>query len=501
MRKIFFATTVLFIPFMGLAQGLNFIYSFTNYSSVEGNYVEINTSIDASSIQYVKKTNGKYQAALDMTLVVYTDTLYSTAVYLEQRTILSPEIASKDNHNFASLFDVQKVVLSNGNYPFYLKIKDKNSSDKAIEVRDVININSDANAAAISDIKLVTSYTQTKTPNAFSKNGYDIYPYLFNGYGIDDKEMTFYAEFYNVDKLFGKDSPYITGVSIEDYNTLKAVQGIGKRTKAKAKSMDYILETLDISNLKKGYYNLVIEIRDSNNLLYADKKYAFIKDGNSFEQTDLTATDTYLNNITDSLLLIDDIESLYPVANKAERTFINKEARYQTTEGLRHFLYAYWASNYPDNPEEGYKAYKTRAEYVKSHFSTPERKGYYTDMGKVYLIYGAPDNIIDERFKQNSTMRTQTTSELSSDPDVIFPNEKSFTYLPYQMWRYNQTVFGETNRTFVFYAPMNDVREYRLLHSNARGEISTLFWERVLSNNILPEYTEGEAGLQFKRGY
>ncbi|MDR0789335.1 MAG: GWxTD domain-containing protein [Bacteroidales bacterium] len=501
MKKILIAISLLVVPFVGFSQGLNLIYSFTTYSSAEGNFVEINTSIDASSIEYVKKDNGKYQAALDMTLVVYTDSLCTKALYVEQRSILSPEITSEENRSFASLYDVQKVVLPNGSYPFYLKIRDKNAADKAREVRDIIKMNYKANELAISDIKLVSSYTKTKTPNAFSKNGYDINPYLFESYGIDDKQMIAYAELYNVDKLFGNNKSYVIGVAVEDYNTSKAVADIGKRTKAKTKSLETIFETIDISNLKKGYYNLVVEVRDSNNLLYADKKYAFLKDGNAFEAPVALDDDTYLDNITDPLALIDDIESLAPIANKTERNFIDKEVKGKSTEELRNFLYSYWGANYPDNPKEGYSEYHKRAKYVSQHFATPTKKGYYTDMGRIYMIYGQPDNIIDERFKQTTAMRSQTPAELSTDPEVRSNNNISFTYLPYQMWRYDRTAFGETNRTFVFYAPMNDVREYRLLHSNAKGEPTTLFWERVLSRNNLPEYTEGEAGIQFKRGY
>ncbi|MDR1006818.1 MAG: GWxTD domain-containing protein [Bacteroidales bacterium] len=503
MKRTLLLTALLILPFSVLAQELKLIYSFTNYADSSNNYVEINTSIDASGLEYVKKTNGKYQATLEMTLIIYSDATYSEAMYVEKRNILSPEIADTQSRNFYSLYDVQRAALPNGDYPFYMNIKDKNSQEPAHEIRDVIKIHYDHNQLEFSDIKLIDSFVKTKAKNIYSKDGYDMYPYLFESVSENAKKLTFYGEIYNVYKLFGKNKPYIIGIAIEDFNTSRAIDGIGLRKKSTTKSIERIFETLDISNLKAGYYNLAIEVRDSNNFFYDNKKYAFVKEGNSFEGANLAygEQDTYLDSVKDSLILLDDIESLYPVANKSERNFIDKGIKGKTTEQLRMFLYSYWAANYPDNPQAGYEQYHKRAEYVKSRFSTPNKKGFYTDMGRIYLIYGEPTNIIDERNKVNTAMRRNDMAANSIDPDVLQASTTSFTYLPYQMWRYDQTPFGETNRTFVFYAPMNDVREYRLLHSNATGEISTLFWEHTLSNKNLPYYSEGEAGLQFKRGY
>lgn len=43
--------------------------------------------------------------------------------------------------------------------------------------------------------------------------------------------------------------------------------------------------------------------------------------------------------------------------------------------------------------------------------------------------------------------------------------------------------------------------EYFLLHSDAKGEPFDRFWENTLSRGLLPEGVEGEAGIQFRKGY
>ena len=42
---------------------------------------------------------------------------------------------------------------------------------------------------------------------------------------------------------------------------------------------------------------------------------------------------------------------------------------------------------------------------------------------------------------------------------------------------------------------------YRLLNSNARGEVRTMGWERMLSRNTMDEGAIGEVGMQFNRGF
>jgi hypothetical protein len=68
------------------------------------------------------------------------------------------------------------------------------------------------------------------------------------------------------------------------------------------------------------------------------------------------------------------------------------------------------------------------------------------------------------------------------------------------MWRYDILPADEPKRMFVFFDEFQS-GDYKLLHSNARGEVQDMLWERRLSRNMLDEYVQGEAGMQFERGY
>ena len=79
-------------------------------------------------------------------------------------------------------------------------------------------------------------------------------------------------------------------------------------------------------------------------------------------------------------------------------------------------------------------------------------------------------------------------------------NNGQIFYLPYQLWRYNKLDRDEANRVFIFWDEFRN-GFYRLLISNARGELQDPMWERRLSQQQLGEDVVGEVGEQFKRGY
>ena len=160
-------------------------------------------------------------------------------------------------------------------------------------------------------------------------------------------------------------------------------------------------------------------------------------------------------------------------------------------------------------PEKQWNNYLTRLEYVEENYSYPKTPGYMTDRGRVYLQYGPPDHIRDEKnfvgalYVQNSPDDDNYvvgTNRVNSIVPTKPTNQGHIHYLPYQLWRYNHMDNDYPNRVFLFWDEFRS-GYYRLLNSNARGEIRTPNWERMLSQNQLEEDTLGEVGQQFERGF
>lgn len=145
--------------------------------------------------------------------------------------------------------------------------------------------------------------------------------------------------------------------------------------------------------------------------------------------------------------------------------------------------------------------------YYKKLISTP---GIHTDRGRVYLQYGPPDFVRDEKnyvsANKIGSNQIQSYDNMQMGTDMTLTDGITGTsqghvyYLPYQLWRYNKLDTDDPNRVFLFWDEHRS-GYYKLLNSNARGEVQELGWERRLCRQQLPENVVGEVGEQFNRGY
>ncbi len=120
---------------------------------------------------------------------------------------------------------------------------------------------------------------------------------------------------------------------------------------------------------------------------------------------------------------------------------------------MQQYVNYFWSRHAPEDPEKGWREYQLEVQKVNASFGTRNMKGYETDRGRVYLQYGPPNTIV-----------TETT-----DPNSY----------PYEIWHYYKAG-DQTNRKFVFYSTELSANVYRLLHSDARGELQEPNWELKL---------------------
>jgi GWxTD domain-containing protein len=125
----------------------------------------------------------------------------------------------------------------------------------------------------------------------------------------------------------------------------------------------------------------------------------------------------------------------------------------EDAESKRQFLYEFWWRKDPTPAtaiNEYRKEYQRRIAYTNDNFRSYTRKGWKTDRGRVYVIYGPPNDI--ERFPNNPL---------------------SYSY---EIWRYDQIEGGVI---FVF-ADLQEFGEHMQLHSTKRGEPVNEDWERQI---------------------
>lgn len=462
--------------------------SYSSFFSPEhGSYFETYLSVYGKSVYFVKNKNGKYQATIEITMLFkQNDSIKDFKKY----NLFSPEAADTLKVNF-NFIDQQRFALPDGNYSYELIIADKNSSQQPYRINQDILIEYAQNQVNISGIELIESFKKTITPSIVSKSGYDLIPYVSDFYPEKIKKITFYAEIYNIEKLFGKGEAFLITYFIESYETMKLISNLVQKKREQAKPVNVVFGEFDISKLPSGNYNLAIEVRDKSNKVLTLNKLFFQRSNPSiqFEIKDianLNVEETFAGRYNDKDTLEDYIRSLYPISTDMEKTFINSQLKKLDIRTMQQFFINFWLQRNAINPESNWLVYQKEVEKVNLNYSTKVRRGYDTDRGRVYLQYGAPNEIVDKPFDAGANLM-----------------DGGYGSVPYQIWQYYK-LSNQSNRKFVFANPDLALSDYSLIHSDAIGEINNPNWTRKLSrnNDVNQEedsqYSKGKAGELFK---
>ncbi len=512
MKRLTIFALLMFVAILPMKAQMQAVFGYSTFYVADSDrpYVETYLQFDAWTMQFAKQADGQYVATVDITLVVRQgDSVYFAKKY----DLHSPVVASLDNMDF-SFLDVQRFELANGIYDMELILKDKGSEDAPAIVNEKFVVMYDNVHAALSSVQLMATAKPTVTQNILSRNGYDMEPYVSDFYPEQVGTMNFYYEVYNIDRELG-DKPFVAMAYVEDRQTARRYESMQTVARKKSANTVPIYGTLDISELPSGSYNLVVELRNRDGQSLLIKRVPFYRSNPGVkgeEMGDYMAS--FAASINDEELLTTYIDALYTIASEDERTVIANLLRYNSLTDKQAFLYSFWMRRDALNPEGEWLKYKERIDYVQATFSYPRTPGIHTDRGRVYLQYGPPDFIRDEknyvsanRIGNNNeqafnTLQVTGNNMVTQAGESVYSNTSQghVYYLPYQLWRYNKLATDDPNRVFLFWDEHRS-GYYTLLNSNARGEVQDPGWERRLSRQQLGENVIGEVGEQFNRGY
>jgi len=427
----------------------------------KGPYLETYLSVVGRGVTYLKKDNGKYQGAIEVSIIVRRDTI---RVYRDRYNLLSPE-TDDTTKNLKEFIDEQRIPLPNGDYELDISITDKNNRTKPFETKPVIHINYPENAPALSDIELLESYTKSSQKSILTKNGYDLVPYVSNFYSKNINDIKFYAEIYN-SSYFGSDK-FLVKYYIEQYNSKRMIGQFSHFVKMTPEVANIIMADVPIDSLASGNYNLVVEVRNKKDEMVAKKELFFQRSNpdvvpvikpNDYMGIDINQT--FVANYNNKDTLFEMILCLRPIANQTENdftdTYFQKDVPSKDTLLMKKYFYDFWVTRItketPD-PKELWLKYREEVIKVNKIYGNAFRKGYDTDRGRVYLQYGPPN--------------------------IIAPGIEDPSALPYEVWMYYK-IKDMTNKRFLFYEPNQGNNEFVLLHSDVKGEIYRPEWEKVL---------------------
>lgn len=428
-----------------------------------GPVVETYVEIVANSVSLNADADGKLSGQVQLTLIFKQD---SAIITFDKKTIDSPKM---DVDHITDFLDVQRFSLAPGTYSLEILLKDMKNPEASVQEKTVdIMVPALGDGVSISDLELVSGIKKTETPGIFSKSGYDLIP-LVNDTRINQEmnELILYAEVYGTpEATSGK---YLVRTYLESVNDFKPVESTFKLTRMEAKEVNPVLLRIPVTNLPKGDYNIVLEARSAENELLAQRKMKITRLAPAVvEFTDVNdqlITDSWVAKYDNKAVLFDFVKSLRPTAGLADRRVIDHTFRKVEDSDLKllqQYFYSFWREKDPENPEQAWLDYHKKVLQADKEFGSQTKRGYETDQGRVYLQYGAPDDIADR------------------------PNEPS-TY-PYRIWRY-YNLDGYNNVKFVFYDPQRIGNDYQLLHSeNIRGEITNYRWKLMLETPSFPQH-------------
>ncbi|HRG58370.1 MAG TPA: GWxTD domain-containing protein [Bacteroidia bacterium] len=440
--------------------------------NADGNFVETYLNVNSKSIIYAKNEKGKFQASIGVNILF---TRNDSVFAYEKYNLLSPEyddtLTVKPN-----FIDVQRFLLKNGQYTFELSITDNNNITKPFNYNQIVIVDLNPNVPSVASIELIDSYKKADSTSHYSKNGFDIVPYVSSYFPESISELTFYTEIYAIDRDVPEGETVIINSYLEAFENGVKIQDFFRFSRAKSSKVIPLLGSLNIKTLPSGNYNFVIEARDKENKLIADQRL-FVQrnnpkvEANLNELNALNVQQTFVEKmVADSLN--EYIKCLRPISSRIEVDYANNVVAAKDLLNKKQYFLSFWIKRNQLNPEQEWNIYYARVKEANRLFKTQTRKGYATDRGRVWLQYGKPDS------------------------RLVYDREPSL--YPYELWQYYK-LNNRTNRRFVFTNTDLVSNNYYLIHSDAIGEVRDDRWQTRLNkrNNMYQSFDQEKATDQF----
>lgn len=426
-------------------------------------FIETYLSVDGKSVVYKKNDNGFFQGNIEVTFMFRQQ---GEIKEYDKYQLFSPEVQDTSNIGF-NFIDQQRYFIPQGDYDMEIIISDLNAGKKPFNAIQPVSIKFDDTKIDFSGIQLVQSFSPANQQSILTKGGFDLIPLVYNFYPESVNKLTYYTEIYNTQKILGPDEKFLVVCSIKSFETGNTLKEFVSYKKQDTRPIVTVLNEYDITKLPSGNYRMVIEARNKQNELLASNDIFFQRSNPNiqFSLEDLSAVNinsTFANQITSNDTLQEFINCLAPKATELEKTFIYKQSKLADLKTKQQFFYNFWVSRDPSNPEKAWRDYYNMVLVVNHVYKTQISKGYESDRGRVYLEYGPP-NIISESYNEPSSY-------------------------PYEIWHYYELGDNQRNKKFVFYTHDMITNNFKLLHSDAIGEISNYKWQIFLNSRWYDPY-------------
>jgi GWxTD domain-containing protein len=403
--------------------------------------VEFYYSIPRAGLTYVADTAG-WRAEATLTIQVRSG---DSTVHADRWLVPHVVYDTSSGPRGVNLVGLYPVMLGPGKYVCTMYAQDRNSVDRRDSVTfDVPITPLPATHLVVSDLELATSIRQGGEGSQFFKNTLEVVPNV-EGVFAESQSCWIYAEVYNV--LATEDrSDYTVRTAVLDAVGHEVVSREKPRRRTAESAV--LVDNLAMQNLRTGTYSVLVTLRDSaSRVVSSSGKRFFVYNRALGVDTSLVKgaariAGTEFARMDEAQLDAEFARARYLAAD-------NEKAQYPSLRGeeaKREFLLAFWSRR----PPGARTTLLERARFADQYFHTVRRAGYLADRGRVYIIYGPPDDI--DRHPSEAETR------------------------PFEIWSYNSLQGG-----VIFAFVLKQIGgEYELVHSTYRDEVRDDNWMRFV---------------------
>jgi GWxTD domain-containing protein len=439
--KFLFILTFLISFNAGLRSEFRFDYDYCVFKSEDARlYLEFYYSFYQNQLQFIKTSDG-FEADGYLNIQIIDKSDGQTKVQQTYKVpITVPDTSGYNRNN--NLTGQVNYLIDSGQYSVKITVKDYNSQTDSSVFEDNLSLSRFSESkVALSCIQISNGIEQTNdSKNIFYKNTLEVIPNPLRLFGSNLSTLYYYYEIYNLNKNTISDNCTIVS-EITDLNDV-VIKTKEKKYTVKNNSKVEI-GIFNISDLKTNPYKLIIKVLDDKNAeVIRNQKKFLIFNADSSIVTDNVKENYQISdfaNISGEDLDKEFAYAVYIATDKEKNQYEN----INNVEGKRKFMYEFWKSR-----DVTRKDYFQRIIKANNNFHYDFTEGWKTDRGRVYMIYGEPEDI--ERYPYESDKRA------------------------YEIWHYNSIQGGVI---FVFVDMGNATGNYGLVHSTARNEFRNDNWE------------------------
>jgi len=311
-----------------------------------------------------------------------------------------------------------------------------------------VTVQNKPDSLALSDIELCSNIIESSDQkDVFYKNTYRVIPNPSCVFGSTSFPLVYsYMEFYNLNtNLMYK----ITAQIVDAKGNVKK-----QRAHLRRFSLPNVVDvtTLNCISISSGRYTYEVILSDTLGQVKArSRRPIYLHNPNvkaASAETIVTARAEFEGMTSDELA-----EEFRKAKYIAQSDDNNTFEKLSTAQAQKEFLEKFWTRI---ETEENGKSNLSRSSYLgrvsisNQRYKSMSRAGWRTDQGRIYILYGEPDEI--QRFPNSGDSK------------------------PYEIWYYHQLEGGVQ----FIYVDLTGFNEYTLVHSTKRGEVQDATWQQLL---------------------